>query len=67
MSKIALDVRDSRTISNDYVSQAGKENNVMRKNIRLNIHENQTYLNQCCSNQPFISNPQIEICVLEIV
>lgn len=63
MSKIALDVRESRAISHDYVSQAGKENNVMRKNILLNIHENQAYLNQCFSNQPFISNPQVEICV----
>lgn len=32
MSKIALDVKESRTISNDYVTQAGKENNVIQKN-----------------------------------
>jgi len=32
MSKIALNVKESRTISNDYVTQAGRENNVIQNN-----------------------------------
>lgn len=31
MSKIALDMTENRTISNDYVTQTGKENNLMSK------------------------------------
>lgn len=32
----------------------------------MNIHENKIYLNQSCYNQPFISNPQVEIGALYI-
>lgn len=61
--KIALDVKESRTISNYYVTQTGKKTTWCRKSKWLNIHENKTYLNLSCYSQPFISNPQVEICV----
>lgn len=63
---LALDVKESRTISNYYVTQTGRKTTWCRKNKWLNIHENKTYLNQSCYSQPFISNPHVEICILYI-